>query len=44
LAKRANDFQTHIVFGLVVKEKVESILYNGLVCLGPEGDVAGDYR
>jgi omega-amidase len=29
---------------LVVKEKVESILYNGVVCLGPEGDVAGDYR
>jgi len=44
LAKRANDFNTHIVFGLVVKEKVESILYNGVVCLGPEGDVAGDYR
>ncbi|MFN8486547.1 MAG: carbon-nitrogen hydrolase family protein [Caldilineaceae bacterium] len=44
LAKRANDFNTHIVFGLVVKEKVESILYNGLVCLGPEGDIAGDYR
>ena len=44
LAKRANDFNTHIVFGLVIKEKVESILYNGIVCLGPEGDVAGDYR
>ncbi len=44
LAKRANDFNTHIVFGLVVKEKVESILYNGVACLGPEGDVAGDYR
>ncbi|MCB0132200.1 MAG: carbon-nitrogen hydrolase family protein [Caldilineaceae bacterium] len=44
LAKRANDFNTHVVFGLVIKEKVESILYNGLVCLGPEGDVAGEYR
>jgi predicted amidohydrolase len=44
LAKRANDFNTHIVFGLVIKEKVESILYNGVVCLGPEGDIAGDYR
>lgn len=44
LAKRASDFSTHIVFGLVVKEKVESILYNGVVCLGPEGDIAGDYR
>jgi omega-amidase len=44
LAKRANDFNTHIVFGMVIKEKVESILYNGVVCLGPEGDVAGEYR
>ena len=44
LAKRANDFNTHIVFGLVIKEKVESILYNGTVCLGPEGDVAAEYR
>jgi len=44
LAKRANDFNTHVVFGLVIKEKVESILYNGVVCLGPEGDIAGDYR
>ena len=44
LAKRASDFNTHIVFGLVIKEKVESILYNGVACLGPEGDVAADYR
>lgn len=44
LAKRASDFATHIVFGLVIKEKVESILYNGVVCLGPEGDIAGEYR
>lgn len=44
LAKRANEFNVHIVFGLVIKEKVESILYNGVVCLGPEGDMAGEYR
>lgn len=44
LSKRASDFNTHIVFGLVVKEKVESILYNGIVCIGPEGDLAGEYR
>lgn len=44
LAKRASDFNTHVVFGLVVKEKVESILYNGLVCLGPEGDIMAEYR
>ena len=44
LAKRANDFGVHIVFGMVIKEKVESILYNGLVCLGPEGNVAAEYH
>ena len=44
LAKRANDFGTHIVFGLVIKEKVESILYNGAVCVGPEGSVVAEYR
>jgi omega-amidase len=44
LAKRASDFGVHIVFGMVIKEKVESILYNGLVCLSPEGDVAAEYH
>ncbi len=44
LAKRANDFNCHICFGMVIKERVESILYNGLVCVGPEGEVAADYR
>ncbi len=44
LAKRAADFGTHIVFGMVLKEKVESILYNAAVCLGPDGDVATVYR
>ncbi len=44
LSKRADDFNTHIVFGLVIKEKVESILYNGLACLGPEGEVMSSYH
>ncbi len=44
LAKRASDFGTYVVFGMVIKEKVESILYNGAVCLGPEGDVVAEYR
>lgn len=44
LAKRAKDFNCHIVFGMVVKERVESILYNSLVCIAPEGDVAGVYH
>ncbi|MCY4412776.1 MAG: carbon-nitrogen hydrolase family protein, partial [Caldilineaceae bacterium] len=44
LAKRADDYNTHIVFGLVIKEKVESILYNGVACLGPEGDIMSSYH
>ncbi|MBW7886526.1 MAG: carbon-nitrogen hydrolase family protein [Caldilineaceae bacterium] len=44
LAKRANEFNCHVIFGMVIKEKVESILYNGVVCLGPEGDLVADYR
>jgi predicted amidohydrolase len=44
LAKRARDFNTFIVFGMVVKEKVESILYNSLVCIAPEGDIAAVYH
>lgn len=44
LAKRAKDFNAHIAFGMVVKEKVESILYNSLVCIAPEGDIAGVYN
>ena len=44
LAKRAGDYNTHVLFGLVIKEKVESILYNGVACLGPEGDVVSAYH
>lgn len=44
LAKRADDYNTHVVFGLVIKEKVESILYNGVACLGPEGDLVSSYH
>ncbi len=44
LAKAAAEFSVHIAFGLVIKERVESIIYNGVVLLGPEGDLIGDYR
>ena len=40
----ADDYNTHVVFGLVIKEKVESILYNGVACLGPEGDLVSSYH
>jgi predicted amidohydrolase len=44
LAQRAADYNTHIVFGLVTKEKVESIIYNAAVVLGPDGEMLGEYR
>lgn len=44
LARRANEFGVHVLFGLPTKEKVESILYNGAVLIGPEGEAALEYR
>lgn len=44
LAQRASDFSTHIAFGLVTKEKVESIIYNSAALIGPEGELLGLYH
>ena len=44
LAQRAADYSTHLVFGLVTKERVESILYNSVVVIGPDGEMLGEYR
>jgi predicted amidohydrolase len=44
LAGKAAEFSVHLVFGLPVKEKVESILYNAVVFIGPDGELLGDYR
>ncbi len=44
LGKLAGDFQTHIVVGMVVKHKVESVIYNSAVLIGPDGEVMGEYR
>ncbi len=38
IAQRAADFGVHVAFGMVTKEKVESILYNSAILIGPEGD------
>ena len=38
VAQRASEYGVHIAFGLVTKEKVESILYNTVVLVGPEAD------
>jgi predicted amidohydrolase len=44
LAQRAADFGTHLVFGMVTKEKVESIIYNAAIVIGPDGELLGEYR
>ena len=44
MAKRAADFATHVAFGMVVKEKVESIIYDAAILLGPDGELIGEYR
>jgi predicted amidohydrolase len=44
IAQRAADYSTHIVFGLVTKEKVESTIYNAAIVVGPDGELLGEYR
>ena len=44
IAQRAAEFSTHIVFGMALKEKVESIIYNAAILVGPDGELIGDYR
>jgi predicted amidohydrolase len=44
IAQRAADYGTHIAFGMVTKEKVESVLYNAAVVVGPDGEMVGEYR
>lgn len=40
----AADYGVHVAFGLVTKERVESILYNSAVLIGPDGEVIGQYN
>lgn len=44
IAQRAAEFSTHVVFGMALKEKVESILYDAAILIGPDGEFVGDYR
>jgi len=44
LAGKAAEFSVHLAFGMPAKEKVESILYNAVVLIGPDGEMLGDYR
>jgi predicted amidohydrolase len=44
IAQRASEFGVYIAFGIVSKEKVESILYNTAILVGPDGDLVGQYH
>ena len=44
IAQRANDFGIYIAFGMVSKEKVESVLYNTAIIVGPDGDLVSVYN
>jgi predicted amidohydrolase len=44
MAQRASELGIHIAFGMVTKEKVESVLYNAAVLIGPEGELIEEYR
>lgn len=44
ISQRANEYGVYIVFGMVTKEKVESVLYNSAVMVGPEGELIEVYN
>jgi predicted amidohydrolase len=44
IAQRAGELGVHVAFGMVTKEKVESIVYNTAVLVGPDGDMIGQYN
>jgi predicted amidohydrolase len=44
MAQRAADAGVFIAFGLATKERVESILYNSAVMVGPDGELLGVYN
>lgn len=44
LGQHATEFGVYVLIGMAVKEKVETVLYNSAVLIGPDGGVAGEYR
>ncbi len=44
LGQRANEYGVYVVFGMVTKERVESVLYNSSVMLGPDGELLEVYN
>ncbi len=44
MAKRAADFRVHLAFGLVEKQRVESVIYDSAVLIDPQGELLTTYR
>lgn len=44
IAQRANDYGIYVAFGMVTKDKVESVLYNSAILVGPEGELVDVYN
>src|SRR5574341_550415 len=44
MAQRANEYGVYIAFGMVTKEKVESVLYNSAILVGPDGELIDVYN
>jgi len=44
VARRASEFGTYVAFGMAIKQKVESILYNAQILVGPDGELVAEYR
>ncbi len=44
MAQRAAEYGVYIAFGLVTKEKVESVIFNSAVMVGPDGELVGAYN
>ncbi len=44
MSQRAAEFGVYIAFGLVTKERVESVLFNSAALVGPDGELVGSYN
>lgn len=44
LGARVARYETYLAFGMVVKHKVESVVYDAAILLGPDGALAGQYH
>jgi len=44
MSQRAAEYGVYIAFGMVSKERVESIIFNSAALIGPDGELIGSYN